>query len=141
MTGTNQDGYYAFENMPMGGAYQIVPTKNDDPLNGVSTLDLILIQRHLLGISPLHSPYQYVAADIDKSKNINGVDLIELRKLILGIYNEFPQNDSWRFIDEDFKFSNKEDPWVVPMPELYTCLLYTSPSPRDATLSRMPSSA
>ena len=25
--------------------------------------------------------------------------------------------------------------------QLYTCLLYTSPSPRDATLSRMPSSA
>ena len=25
--------------------------------------------------------------------------------------------------------------------EKYTCLLYTSPSPRDATLSRMPSSA
>ena len=25
--------------------------------------------------------------------------------------------------------------------ELYDCLLYTSPSPRDATLSRMPSSA
>ena len=25
--------------------------------------------------------------------------------------------------------------------ELKTCLLYTSPSPRDATLSRMPSSA
>ena len=24
---------------------------------------------------------------------------------------------------------------------IYTCLLYTSPSPRDATLSRMPSSA
>ena len=30
-------------------------------------------------------------------------------------------------------FSNPE--------EDYTCLLYTSPSPRDATLSRMPSSA
>ena len=25
--------------------------------------------------------------------------------------------------------------------KMYTCLLYTSPSPRDATLSRMPSSA
>ena len=25
--------------------------------------------------------------------------------------------------------------------KLYICLLYTSPSPRDATLSRMPSSA
>ena len=30
----------------------------------------------------------------------------------------------------------------VPNPATYyTCLLYTSPSPRDATLSRMPSSA
>ena len=29
----------------------------------------------------------------------------------------------------------------VPVARLWTCLLYTSPSPRDATLSRMPSSA
>ena len=28
-----------------------------------------------------------------------------------------------------------------PVGNMYTCLLYTSPSPRDATLSRMPSSA
>ena len=28
-----------------------------------------------------------------------------------------------------------------PKPPLKSCLLYTSPSPRDATLSRMPSSA
>ena len=29
----------------------------------------------------------------------------------------------------------------LPLEWLYGCLLYTSPSPRDATLSRMPSSA
>ena len=29
----------------------------------------------------------------------------------------------------------------IPAEEVMTCLLYTSPSPRDATLSRMPSSA
>ena len=29
----------------------------------------------------------------------------------------------------------------VTGPDAWTCLLYTSPSPRDATLSRMPSSA
>ena len=28
-----------------------------------------------------------------------------------------------------------------PKAEVYTCLLYTSPSPRDRTRSRMPSSA
>ena len=30
---------------------------------------------------------------------------------------------------------------VVPLNELSTCLLYTSPSPRDLSTSRMPSSA
>ena len=30
---------------------------------------------------------------------------------------------------------------VSTHPNIVTCLLYTSPSPRDATLSRMPSSA
>ena len=34
----------------------------------------------------------------------------------------------------DFKQCDK-------VPHNYDCLLYTSPSPRDATLSRMPSSA
>ena len=29
----------------------------------------------------------------------------------------------------------------LPVQDLFSCLLYTSPSPRDATLSRMPSSA
>eukprot|EP00830_Metopus_es_P013292 TRINITY_DN3208_c0_g1_i5.p1 TRINITY_DN3208_c0_g1~~TRINITY_DN3208_c0_g1_i5.p1 ORF type:complete len:1569 (-),score=239.63 TRINITY_DN3208_c0_g1_i5:13-4719(-) len=37
---------------------------------------------------------------------------------------------------------NKEEVKVIPqLFNLYSCLLYTSPSPRDATLSRMPSSA
>ena len=33
-----------------------------------------------------------------------------------------------------------EDSWLVEG-ETYSCLLYTSPSPRDRTRSRMPSSA
>ena len=35
---------------------------------------------------------------------------------------------------------NWEDNWKG-QGDITTCLLYTSPSPRDATLSRMPSSA
>ena len=31
--------------------------------------------------------------------------------------------------------------WSNPVESAFLCLLYTSPSPRDATLSRMPSSA
>ena len=37
---------------------------------------------------------------------------------------------------------NNADGWDLTVPTgTGTCLLYTSPSPRDATLSRMPSSA
>ena len=31
--------------------------------------------------------------------------------------------------------------WEKQADDIYTCLLYTSPSPRDRSLSRMPSSA
>ena len=42
-----------------------------------------------------------------------------------------------------FEAGKPSDIWKVNMPLaiLYTCLLYTSPSPRDGLLSRMPSSA
>ena len=43
----------------------------------------------------------------------------------------------------DFRFKNPS-PWfgiLFSMLPIIICLLYTSPSPRDATLSRMPSSA
>ena len=39
-------------------------------------------------------------------------------------------------------YSQKIDiPLYIGEEEIYTCLLYTSPSPRDGLLSRMPSSA
>ena len=42
-----------------------------------------------------------------------------------------------------FEAGGSSDIWKVKMPLalLYTCLLYTSPSPRDKHRSRMPSSA
>ena len=44
--------------------------------------------------------------------------------------------------DNFLKYVNMEGRVVIDlMKEVQNCLLYTSPSPRDATLSRMPSSA
>ena len=43
-------------------------------------------------------------------------------------------------IDEIIETGTKEEKLIASMMKL-DCLLYTSPSPRDATLSRMPSSA
>ncbi len=116
---TSLDGLYAFENMPLGGNYQVVPYKNDDPLNGVTTLDLVLIQKHLLGQRYFEDAYDHIAADIDMSGSISSIDLIHLRKLILGVYTEFPDNTSWRMIDADFEFAENVDPLDLQLPESY----------------------
>ena len=122
---TEDNGAYTFT-LPTGGDYTITPEKNVNPLNGVSTFDLVLISKHILGIQTLDTPYKQIAADVNKSGSITAFDMVQLRQLILNITTEFPSNESWRFVDAAHAFG---------------CLLYTSPSPRDATLSRMPSSA
>ena len=59
----------------------------------------------------LDSPYKIIAADVNNSETIDGLDLVELRKLILGIYEELPQNYSWRFVDSDFVFADPVSPF------------------------------
>ena len=108
------EGEYAFEDIPMYQDYTIEASKDDDYLNGVSTLDLLMIQRHILGIEQLDSPYELIAADINSSEDISAIDLIELRKLILGVYQELPNNDSWRFIKEGANFVDPLSPWPLP---------------------------
>jgi hypothetical protein len=59
--------------------------KESNLLNGISTLDLLQIQRHISGTSRFESVLQEYAADIDKNGDINIFDLILLRKIILGL--------------------------------------------------------
>jgi len=94
---TDEFGTYLFNQLEKGSPYFVKGYNNEDALNGVSTLDLIQIQKHLLGITPFTTLDQFIAADINHNGNISVLDLVELRKLILGKYSEFPRNTSWRF--------------------------------------------
>ncbi len=98
---TDDAGHYAFENNVMNVDYVIEANKDVDYLNGVSTLDLVKIQRHILGLENLDSPYKLIAADINADNDIKASDLSQLRKLILGVITELPTNDSWRFVNAD----------------------------------------
>jgi len=116
---TDENGEYGFMDMPQGGSYIISPNKDDDVLNGVTTLDLVMIQRHILGIADLNDVYKYLAADINHDDKITASDLLTLRKTILGINNKFINNTSWRFIDEQHVFEDETDPWSTPFAESY----------------------
>jgi len=106
---TDDKGYYEFVGITPNTSYKVTPSHDVDPLNGVSTLDLVLIQRHILGLSQLDSPYKYKAADINNDSKITATDLVDLRKLILGVTTKFPKNTSWRFFDKSAKFNEMND--------------------------------
>ena len=60
------------------------------------------------------------------------------------LYIYTPTTDMWGTMDTPvcwFTLTIYHSQLVLVGGLEYTCLLYTSPSPRDATLSRMPSSA
>ena len=118
---SDEQGAYGFPNaVPLGANLTITPTKDNNPLNGVTTYDLALISKHILGIEPLNSPYKMIAADANKSGSITAFDIIELRKLILGIYQELPNNTSWRFVDKAFVFPIPANPFSTLFPENIT---------------------
>ncbi|GAB4252666.1 MAG: hypothetical protein Kow0027_17490 [Saprospiraceae bacterium] len=115
---TSAGGLFIFENVPLGQDITITPEKDDDPVNGVSTFDLVKISRHILGVELLDSPYKIIAADANRSKSVTSFDLVELRRLILSIYTELPQNTSWRFVPKDFSFPNPANPFETDFPEV-----------------------
>lgn len=91
-----------------GFGYKLEVIKNGDHINGVSTLDLILIQRHILGIVPLTSPCDLISADVSNNQDITAIDLLELRKIILGVNSVFPNSPSWKFVDAEFNGQNAQ---------------------------------
>ena len=114
---TAADGLYLFGFLQPGGDYTILPAKLTDIDNGVTTYDMVLISRHILGLVPLDSPYKKIAADVNRSGNISTLDLVEIRKVILGLQTEFSNNTSWRFIDKNYLFPASGDPFQEPFPE------------------------
>jgi hypothetical protein len=75
-----------------------------DPLNGVTTFDLLLISRHILAIEALDQPWKVIAADANFSGSVTTNDVVQLRRLILGITQNLPEDKSWRFFTDNCQF-------------------------------------
>lgn len=113
---TGPNGLYDFPDLASCSYYRITPRKDGNDRNGVSVVDLVLISRHLIGIQPFTSPYQFIAADTDNNKDLNTFDIINLQRLLLYIDDELEQNTSWRFVDLDYDFLDPQNPLVEDFP-------------------------
>ncbi|MGI9160135.1 MAG: hypothetical protein ACR2K1_10335 [Saprospiraceae bacterium] len=86
--------------IPFGNNYTatVRAFRNDGPLVGFTTFDLLQISKHILGIESFSSFYQMLAADINNSKTVTTFDIVEGRKVLLGISDTFLAVPSWRLI-------------------------------------------
>ncbi|MBV6438843.1 MAG: hypothetical protein DYG98_11940 [Haliscomenobacteraceae bacterium CHB4] len=113
---TDSAGNYTFTNIPVGGNYTVAASLDTNDLNGVSTFDLVLMSKHILGLEPLDSPWKIIASDANKSNSVTTFDIVEIRKLILGIYTVYPNNTSWRFFPLAASFPDPGQPFSGNLP-------------------------
>jgi uncharacterized delta-60 repeat protein len=118
LTGT--EGGYAWSKLPIGNPYTLIPAKNDDSpaANGVTTLDITLIRRHILNLATLDSPAKLLAADVDGSQSVSTVDIARIRRLILCQADSFPAG-LWRFVPSDYVCPDPLNPWDAPTNRLW----------------------
>lgn len=97
-TVTNGFGGYQI-GASVGESYVLSATKDVDPREGLSTIDLIILQRHLLGMTNIENPFLLLAADLNRDGEVDLGDLITLQALILAREELYPTGSPWRFVD------------------------------------------
>ena len=116
---TNNGSYSV--SVDAGSDISLVPNKDADAAdNGVSTLDIVAINRHVLGLQTLDSPYKRIAADANGSGSISALDIIAIRRVILHLDTEFTAVGNWRFVDAAYAFNsntpeNEDFPQVISL--------------------------
>lgn len=94
--------------------WKVKVIKNGAPGNGVSALDLVKIQKHILFIEPFSDPLTKLAADVNESGTISSLDVVGILKLLLGKVAHFPDNESWIVVpaDTDFGIPSQNPPVI-----------------------------
>ncbi|MBK9270854.1 MAG: T9SS type A sorting domain-containing protein [Saprospiraceae bacterium] len=112
---TDANGVYSFNTVSANLNYVVRPIRNNDFVNGVTGQDIVMIQRHILGQENLNSPYRVIAADANFNGFVTAADITEIRKLVLGVINQYQNNKSWRFVPMAHQFADPNRP--APYPE------------------------
>lgn len=103
---------YSFTDIPTGKDYTLQVSKVGSPLNGLSTFDVVLMHKHILGTGNLSDPYQILAGDVNGSNTVSVADIVEMRLLILGVIQEFRNGKNWGFLPAAYAFQNPANPFL-----------------------------
>ncbi len=115
---TNTGSTYSFTCLTGNNDKTVRVSKNNDltKANGVTTLDIALTQSHILGKTLLSSPYKLIAADVNGDGKVTTLDIVYMKRLILGIDTTFNNTSNgtkrlWTFVDSNFVFVDPTNPF------------------------------
>lgn len=121
VTKTDSLGVFSFENkIKKGVKVVITPTKKEKGANGLSTADLLEMQKHILATKKMTNSTSIIAADANRNTTVTTGDIVIIRKIILALQDTFPSGISWRFVPKDYKFPDYLNPSSPPFPESVT---------------------
>ena len=99
-TFTDNLGRFSMDDLPIDIELSVAPFNNANIANGISSIDLILVTRHILGVQRLTGPYQLIAADVNANGTVSAVDLIGIQRVLLNITSQFDGRPSWIYVPE-----------------------------------------
>ncbi|MEZ4919831.1 MAG: hypothetical protein R2792_12085 [Saprospiraceae bacterium] len=71
--------------------FQLSAHKDQGLLNGITIADLIGLQHHIMNLQPFENPWQWLAADLDRSNTLDEFDVWQLEQLLLGTQTNLEQ--------------------------------------------------
>lgn len=127
---TDADGQFTMSGMKASCNYKLTPSLDEPAKAGVNSLDALLLAGHLDDIMYLPTPYNLLAADVDKSGSLTDADIMNIVKVVLGVQPGFPVNQVWKFMPSDYVFADPLKPWSNSIPASKTfCLSGAMPAP------------
>jgi hypothetical protein len=118
-TTTDVNGQFRFTGLPLGADYTVQPVLDAVVnLRNVKSSDLVVMISQILGTSTFDSPYDFVAADVNRDMELNIFDVVNASQVILGQVDVFEGGATWVFVEANATI-NVATPYAATFPEVY----------------------
>lgn len=130
---TDATGAYEITGLTSGCNFKLAASLDGAPAKaGINTLDALLVAAHVDTYMPLATPYQLLAADVDKSGSLTADDVMSISKMLLGVQATFPAKPVWQFVPGSFTFPNPSQPWAGSVPSVTPTFCMSAAMPLPA---------
>lgn len=123
---TDGNGAYTIDNVPVNTNLTVCATEFNPVTTfaeQVSVCDVRRVGRHILGLEPLSTPFQLLAADANYSGTVTSFDLVKIRNMLMGLVDleivPPPPSIIWRYFNAVQLFTDPGNPFADPLLACY----------------------